>query len=151
VRARARLVGLLISTLACAGEETTEAVQEAPAEPATVAASEPAGPGPWVGEIREGVRDLPSRVTRDPLGARRAAVELYASRQEALERRWGPGGTDAPDSTLARAVLEAEGSFHDLLALLNRSQAPDSVEVAAAVAALDTRLDAVLVAAGETP
>jgi hypothetical protein len=145
-------VGLLISTLACAGEEkSTEAVQEAPAESATVAASEPAGPGPWVGEIREGIRDLPSRVTRDPLGARRAAIDLYASRQEALERRWGPGGTDAPDSTLARAVLEAEGSFHELLALLNRSQAPDSVEVAATVAALDARLDAVLVAAGEAP
>lgn len=149
---RARLVGILISTLACAGEEkTTEAVRGAPADTATVAASEPAGPGPWVGEIREGIRDLASRATRDPVGARRAAVELYASRQEALERRWGLRGTDAPDSTLARAVLDAEGSFHDLLALLNRPQAPDSVEVAAAVAALDTRLEAVLVAAGEAP
>lgn len=143
---------LLITTLACAGEEkATEAAPEASADTAPVAASEPAGPGPWVSEIREGIGDLPSRVTSDPVGARRAAVDLYASRQEALERRWGPGGTDAPDPALAQAVLEAEGSFHELLALLNRPQAPDSVEVATAVAALERRLEAVLVAAGDTP
>jgi hypothetical protein len=141
-------VGIVMLALACSGG------REEPSRPVvadSAAAEEPAGPGPWVDEIREGIRDLPSRAARDPVEARRAAFELYATRQEAIERRWGPRGTDAPDSTLARTVLEAETSFHELLALLNREAAPDSVSVGTAVAALDARLEAVLLAAGERP
>ena len=99
-----------------------------------------AGPGPWIAEIRTSLRQLRAEVEADPVAARRRAVELYVSRQEAIERAWGPGGTAGPDSTLAAAVVEAEASFHRLLALLNDSERPDSSAVAHAVAELDQRL-----------
>jgi hypothetical protein len=145
---RARWVWILTIALACGGEERQPA---AGSEPAVVGETvpQPAGPGPWVEEIRSGIRGLPTQVARDPVAARRRAVDLYVTRQEALERRWGVRGSDAPDSTLARTVMDAEAGFHDLLALLNREAAPDSAEVAAGVAALDARLEAVLTAAGE--
>ena len=103
-------------------------------------AATPTSPGPLISEIRAGIQLLPVEVENDPVAARRRAVELYATRQEAIERGWGPGGSAAPDSTLAAAVLTAESSFHELLTLLNRSASPDSAEVAEAVAALDARL-----------
>jgi hypothetical protein len=93
-----------------------------------------------VDEIRTGIQRFPAEVATDPVAVRRRAVELYATRQEAIERAWGPGGSARPDSTLAAAVLAAESSFHELLTLLNRSAAPDSMEVAEAVNALDARL-----------
>jgi hypothetical protein len=148
---RAIGVWILAVALACGAEER-EPVHAtpapAPAEPA--AAPAPSELGARVGEIRQGIRDLPSRVESDRVAARRGAVDLYATRMEALERRWGVRGSEAPDSMLARTVMVAEASFHDLLALLNRETAPDSAEVAAGVAALDARFEAVLAAAGQT-
>jgi hypothetical protein len=138
---RTRWVWILALALAC-GRGAEESATAGGATPA--AAEEPTGPGPWVGEIRAGLRGLPSVVVTDPVAARRSAVELYATRQEALEGRWGVRGTEAPDSTLARSVMDAEASFHELLALLNREAAPDSAAVAAAVAELDRRYAAVI-------
>ena len=150
---RSAQIAVLAATLACDRKEPTiETTEVAPDTALTsVVAAEPGTLEPWVAEIRAGIRELPARVTLDPADARRRAIDLYETRQEAIEQRWGVRGSAEPDSALATAVMAAEGSFHDLLALLNRPAPPDSAAVAGAVAQLETRLDAVLEAAGVAP
>lgn len=141
---RTKLAWILAAALACGG---TEAQPDASAP----ASQQAETPGRLVGEIRDGIRDLPALAASDRVAARRLAVDLYATRQEALERSWGVRGSESPDSTLARTVMEAEAAFHQLLGLLNQEAAPDSAAVASAVAELDGRQVAVLEAAGEAP
>ncbi len=153
--------GWVALTLACgraeppaepgAGTEAAGADSAALAAAADSAARAEADPRELVGEIRHGIHELPAMTALDPVAARRRAIELYSTRQEALEARWGPRGADSPSPAAAQAVLDAETSFHELLALLNQAAAPDSAAVAAAVSALDDRYDQVLAAAGGTP
>lgn len=145
------VAGLSVLALACRNAERPAGVGEAPVASRASASENPASPGPWIAEIRNSLRLLPAEVEADPVAARRRAVDLYVSRQEAIERAWGPGGTAGPDSALAAAVVEAEASFHRLLALLNDAERPDSSAVAQAVLELDDRLLEVAGASGAAP
>ena len=140
-RFRAVMISGLVWAAAC-GQAPGGDTAEAPADTAATA------PIPdlstLVGEIRTGIAELPAMTAADPVAARRTAVDLYATRQETIERHWGPRGDQGPSVELGRAVDAAEQSFHDLMALLNQEAAPDSSGVRRTVTALDLRLEAVL-------
>ncbi|HUP18705.1 MAG TPA: hypothetical protein VM778_01995 [Gemmatimonadota bacterium] len=100
-----------------------------------------------VSDIRTGVADLPARVASDPAGARQTVVHLYVTRQEEIERRWGPNGSEGRSPELAAAVEEAETRFHHLMEILAATPPADSAAVAEAVAVLDAGQADVLAAA----
>ncbi|MDX1623573.1 MAG: hypothetical protein R3199_06300 [Gemmatimonadota bacterium] len=145
-------LALAAALLACGGEEEVE--PEAPADTATATAETPAearletGAAPddlasLVSDIRAGIEPLPARVDSEPDAVREQAVELYVTRQEEIERRWGPNGERNPPEALARAVDDAEARFHALMEILNAATPPDSAAVAERVAALEAELDRV--------
>ncbi len=143
-------LSFLILALACGGggEPASDA---APDTTAAVPAPPPADPVALIAEIRADIAELPALTLSDPVAARRRAVDLYATKLETVEGIWRPRGSATPSEAAGQRVLEAETSFHELLALLNREAAPDSAAVAAAVADLDARLQVVLDTAGATP
>lgn len=97
-----------------------------------------------VADIRAGIEPLPARADTAPAVARERAVQLYVTRQEEIERRWGPNGERKASEELATAVEEAETRFHELMELLSAATPPDSAAVAEAVTELDEGLETVV-------
>lgn len=145
----ALLLGGLLALAACGGRAPAtdssaagvDTVQAAAGDTAAVPADLPG----LVGQIRSGIAPLAARVGNDPDGTRQRAVDLYITRQEELERRYGPrSDPGATASALGRSVIDAETRFHELMQLLSKSPPPDSAAVAGAVAALDDEYGTVL-------
>lgn len=103
----------------------------------------PGGLDAWIDDIRAGLDGLPRRARQDPDSAEQAALDLYLSRQEYIERYYGAGGPRAGGQALAAAVDAAEASFHELMRVTGKTPPPDSASVAEAVARLRERLGAV--------
>lgn len=136
---------------ACGGAEEENPVPadevESSAAPAAETAPAELDLATLVSDIRTGVADLPARVASDPAGARQTVVHLYVTRQEEIERRWGPNGSEGRSPELAAAVEEAETRFHHLMEILAATPPADSAAVAEAVAVLDAGQADVLAAA----
>ncbi len=139
---------LVLLVIAAACGDPAPDPDAAPTPVPVDSAAEPAPPG--VGEdtpapgltelvagIRSGIAVLPAAVEADPAAARQEAVRLYVTRQEEIERQWGPNGVAGPSPELSDAVEAAEGRFHGLMELMGSEPPPDSVAVAEAVEALD--------------
>lgn len=114
---------------------------------AVVPGTPPGGLYQWVSEIRSGISLLPAEAARDVAAAQRRALELYTTRQEYLEKYWGPRGRLISGGALGSAVEKAEHEFHDLMQLLVAAPAPDTGRVHLAVASLDAALQRVIEAA----
>ena len=137
-------IPLLAAALACGGERSSASSVD---DGASAKGDHPATAGTdsviaWAEEIRQGIEPLAGQIGSDPAAARDRAVELYVTRQERIERAVGPGTGSAAE--LAESVHEAEARFHELMELLGETPPPDSIRVAASVAALDAGLARVL-------
>lgn len=137
--------------LACDGElerDPEPATGGDPSEATTLPGILPGTPrgglAEWIADVATGLEGLGARVATGDPDAGQRVVELYVTRQEFIERYYGPGGLMGGGPELGDAVRAAESRFHDLMALTGGGSSPDSTAVAGALNALSSQYDTVL-------
>lgn len=90
----------------------------------------------WVGDIREGIEDVPALAKQNPAEAQKRTLDLYVTRQEYAEMYYGLDGRNKASEELSAAIETAEERFHVLMQLFSQ-KAPSHDAVKTAVDALD--------------